>query len=75
MRGAPDGKREEKRAVDPVKGLSGTPPRGRVKIEPETRHITQNIYLREVAKGTDGKYINKEIQTFPDQKDPGLAPQ
>jgi branched-chain amino acid transport system substrate-binding protein len=72
---ATDGKQDAKKAVDAVKGLSWTSPRGPVRIEPETRHITQNIYLREVAKGADGKYINKEIQTFADQKDPGLAPQ
>ncbi len=72
---ATDGKQDAQKAVDAVKGLSWTSPRGPVRIEPETRHITQNIYLREVAKNADGKYINKEIQTFPDQKDPGLATQ
>ena len=42
-------------------------------IDPESRHITQNIYLREVTKDAGGKYFNKEQQTFEKQGDPGLA--
>ncbi|WP_230530931.1 ABC transporter substrate-binding protein [Microvirga roseola] len=72
---AADGKQDAQKAIDAVKGLSWTSPRGPVTIDPETRHITQNIYLREVAKGPDGKYYNKKIKTFPNQKDPGLATQ
>jgi len=70
---ATGGKQDAEKAVDAVKGLSWTSPRGPVSIDPESRHITQNIYLREVAKGADGTYINKEIQTFEKQGDPGLA--
>ena len=70
---ATGGKQDAQKAVDAVKGLSWVSPRGPVTIDPESRHITQNIYLREVAKGDDGKYINKEIQTFEKQGDPGLA--
>ncbi|QMV02167.1 ABC transporter substrate-binding protein [Devosia sp. D6-9] len=70
---ATGGKQDAKAAVDAVKGLAWTSPRGPVEIDPETRHITQNIYLREVEKAADGTYINKEIQTFEKQGDPGLA--
>ncbi|WP_113407419.1 ABC transporter substrate-binding protein [Rhizobiales bacterium] len=70
---ATGGKQDAQKAVDAVKGLSWVSPRGPVTIDPESRHITQNIYLREVAKGDDGKYYNKEIQTFEKQGDPGLA--
>ena len=70
---ATGGKQDAQKAVDAVKGLSWVSPRGPVTIDPESRHITQNIYLREVAKGSDGKYYNKEIQTFEKQGDPGLA--
>lgn len=70
---ATGGKQDADKAVEAVKGLSWTSPRGPVTIDPESRHITQNIYLREVAKDADGKYINKEIQTFEKQGDPGLA--
>ncbi|WP_113393342.1 ABC transporter substrate-binding protein [Rhizobium sp. SYY.PMSO] len=70
---ATGGKQDAQKAVDAVKGLSWVSPRGPVTIDPESRHITQNIYLREVAKGADGKYYNKEVQTFEKQGDPGLA--
>ncbi|GES49323.1 amino acid-binding protein [Rhizobium sp. NBRC 114257] len=70
---ATGGKQDAQKAVDAVKGLSWVSPRGPVTIDPESRHITQNIYLREVARGDDGKYYNREIQTFEKQGDPGLA--
>jgi branched-chain amino acid transport system substrate-binding protein len=70
---ATDGKQDAQKAVDAVKGLTWTSPRGPVSIDAETRHITENIYLREVAKDANGRSYNKEIQTFPNQKDPGLA--
>lgn len=70
---ATGGEQDAKKAVDAVKGLSWVSPRGPVSIDPESRHITQNIYLREVAKADDGTYYNKEIQTFENQGDPGLA--
>jgi branched-chain amino acid transport system substrate-binding protein len=69
---ATDGKQDPEKAVEAVKGMSWTSPRGPVSIDPETRHITQNVYLREVAMG-DGKYINKEIKTFEAQPDWGLV--
>jgi branched-chain amino acid transport system substrate-binding protein len=70
---ATGGKQDPEKAVDAVKGLSWISPRGPVSIDPESRHITQNIYLREVVKADDGTYINKEIRTFENQGDPGLA--
>src|SRR5919199_51577 len=68
---ATGGKRDPKKAVDSVKGLQWESPRGPLKIDPETRNPIQNIYLRVVEK-QDGRYINKEIETFPNQGDPGL---
>ncbi|EPE94487.1 ABC transporter substrate-binding protein [Rhizobium grahamii] len=70
---ATGGKQDAAKAVEAVKGLTWVSPRGPVSIDPESRHITQNIYLREVAKADDGTYYNKEIQTFEKQGDPGLA--
>ncbi|MCW5720646.1 MAG: ABC transporter substrate-binding protein [Devosia sp.] len=67
---ATGGNQDAKAAVEAVKGLAWTSPRGPVSINPENRHLTQNIYLREVAK-VDGHYINQEIQTFENQGDPG----
>lgn len=73
MIAATNGKQDAEKAVEAVKGMAWESPRGPVKIDPETRHITQTIYLREVAKDAKGNWINKEIQSFPEQKDPGLA--
>ncbi|WP_421870053.1 ABC transporter substrate-binding protein [Pararhizobium sp.] len=70
---ATGGEQDAQKAVDAVKGLSWISPRGPVSIDPDSRHITQNIYLREVTKADDGSYYNKEIQTFEKQGDPGLA--
>ncbi|MGJ4860328.1 ABC transporter substrate-binding protein [Labrys sp. La1] len=70
---ATGGKQDAQKAVDAVKGLAWESPRGPVSIDPDSRHITQNIYLRVVTKAEDGSYYNKEIATFEKQGDPGLA--
>lgn len=70
---ATGGKQDAEKAVAAVKGLAWTSPRGPVSIDPESRHITQNIYLREVAVAGDGTFINQEIKTFANQNDPGLT--
>ena len=69
---ATGGEQDAAKAVEAVKGLSWESPRGPVTIDAESRHITQNIYLREVTKADDGTFYNKEIQTFEKQGDPGL---
>lgn len=69
---ATDGKRDPAKAVDAVKGMKWVSPRGPVSIDPETRHIRQNVYLRKVEK-VDGKLINKEIKTFEAQPDWALS--
>jgi branched-chain amino acid transport system substrate-binding protein len=58
--------------MEAVKGLSWTSPRGPVSIDPDTRDIIQNIYIREV-KDVDGELQNVEIQTFANLKDPEKA--
>lgn len=60
-------------AVDAIKGASWESPRGPVSIDPETRHITQNVYIREVAKTEDGRLINREFQTIEAVPDLGLT--
>jgi len=69
---ATDGQRDPQKAVAAVKDLKWISPRGPVSIDPDTRHIRQNVYLREVAK-QDGKLINKELQTFDAQPDWALS--
>jgi len=44
-------------------------PRGPIEIDPATRDIVQNIYIRRVEK-VDGKLANVEIATIPMVKDP-----
>jgi branched-chain amino acid transport system substrate-binding protein len=44
-------------------------PRGPIEIDPNTRDIVQNIYIREVKK-VNGKLANVEIATIPMVKDP-----
>ncbi len=44
-------------------------PRGPIMIDPETRDIVQNVYLRRVEQ-QDGKLANVEFQTIPMVKDP-----
>ena len=69
---ATNGQRDPEKAVAAVKGMSWISPRGPVSIDAETRHIRQNIYLREVAS-QDGKLVNKEIQIFEAQPDWALS--
>jgi len=47
-------------------------PRGPIAIDPETRDIVQNIYIRKVDK-VDGRLANVEFVTFDQVKDPWKA--
>jgi branched-chain amino acid transport system substrate-binding protein len=69
---ATGGLRDPAKAVDSVKDMKWVSPRGPVSIDPTTRHIRQNVYLRTVVK-ENGKLINKESQTFADQPDWALS--
>jgi branched-chain amino acid transport system substrate-binding protein len=53
-----------------MKGMAWESPRGPISIDPETRDIVQNVYIRKVEK-TDGELYNVEFQTFDAVKDPG----
>jgi len=43
-------------------------PRGPISIDPETRDIIQNVYIREVRK-VNGQLANVEMETIPNTKD------
>ena len=58
--------------IDAMKGLSWTSPRGPVSIDPQTRDIIQNIYVRKVER-KDGELYNVEFATIPNVKDPVKA--
>lgn len=62
-----------KSPIEAIKGMSWESPRGPVSIDAETRHITQNVYIREVAKDDSGHYINKEFMTIEAIPDLGLT--
>lgn len=55
--------------VAAMKGMKWESPRGPISIDPETRDIIQNIYIRRVEK-RDGELWNTEFETVPDVKDP-----
>ncbi len=55
--------------IEAFKGLSWVSPRGPVSIDPETRDIVQNVYVRKVEK-KDGELYNVEFKTYENQKDP-----
>jgi branched-chain amino acid transport system substrate-binding protein len=55
-----------------MKGMSWESPRGPISIDPETREIVQNIYIRKVEK-KNGELYNVEFATFPAVKDPAKA--
>ncbi|MBI2716230.1 MAG: ABC transporter substrate-binding protein [Rhizobiales bacterium] len=52
-----------------MKGLSWVSPRGPMTIDPETREVIQNIYIRKVER-VDGELYNVEFETIPNFKDP-----
>ncbi|WEZ86318.1 ABC transporter substrate-binding protein (plasmid) [Rhizobium sp. 32-5/1] len=62
------------KAVEAAKGLEWESPRGPVKIDPVSRHVIQNVYIRQVERAADGTLINKEIATIPNVPDLGFNP-
>jgi branched-chain amino acid transport system substrate-binding protein len=55
-----------------MKGMAWTSPRGPVEIDPETRDIVQNVYVRKVERA-DGELYNVEFDTIEMVKDPAKA--
>ncbi|TPQ37362.1 ABC transporter substrate-binding protein [Bradyrhizobium guangdongense] len=56
--------------IEAMKGMKWESPRGPISIDPETRDIVQNIYIRKVEK-VDGELYNVEFSTFEAVKDSG----
>ena len=52
-----------------MKGMSWESPRGPISIDPATRDIVQNVYIRKVEM-RDGQPWSIEFETFPAVKDP-----
>jgi branched-chain amino acid transport system substrate-binding protein len=64
------GKTDGDALVEAMKGMKWESPRGPISIDPETRDIVQNIYIRKVEK-VDGELYNVEFATFEAVKDTG----
>jgi branched-chain amino acid transport system substrate-binding protein len=64
------GKTDGEALIEAVKGLKWESPRGPISIDPDSRDIVQNVYIRKVEK-VDGELYNVEFQTFEAIKDPG----
>jgi branched-chain amino acid transport system substrate-binding protein len=64
------GKTDGDALVEAMKGMKWESPRGPISIDPETRDIVQNIYIRKVEK-VDGEPYNVEFATFEAVKDSG----
>lgn len=64
------GKTDAESFVAAAKGMKWNSPRGPVSIDPETRDIVQNVYIRKVEKVGD-RLQNVEFDKVADFKDPG----
>jgi branched-chain amino acid transport system substrate-binding protein len=63
------GKTDADAVVGAMKGMSWESPRGPISIDPNTRDIVQNVYIRKVEK-KDGQPWAVEFATFEAVKDP-----
>jgi branched-chain amino acid transport system substrate-binding protein len=66
------GKTDGDALIAAMKGMRWESPRGMISIDPDTRDIVQNIYMRKVEK-VNGELYNVEFQTFEAVKDPMKA--
>ncbi|HXX04718.1 MAG TPA: ABC transporter substrate-binding protein [Xanthobacteraceae bacterium] len=66
------GKTDGDSLIEAIKGMSWESPRGPISIDPQTRDIVQNVYIRKVEK-KNGELYNVEFATFPAVKDPVKA--
>lgn len=58
--------------IEAAKGMAWESPRGPISIDPETRDIVQNIYVRKVER-RNGRLENVEFDVIEAVKDPGKA--
>ncbi len=64
-----NGKFDGDKAMAILKGWKHESPRGPIMIDPDTRDIIQNVYMRRTEM-KDGKLANIEFDTIPNVKDP-----
>jgi branched-chain amino acid transport system substrate-binding protein len=66
------GKTDGDSLISAMKGMAWESPRGPISIDPQTRDIIQNIYIRKIEK-KNGQLYNVEFATFSAVKDPVKA--
>jgi branched-chain amino acid transport system substrate-binding protein len=60
-----NGKVTGEQAVKTLTGMKWNSPRGPISIDPKSRDIVQNMYIREVKK-VNGKLVNEPIGVLKD---------
>ena len=66
------GKTDGESLIAAAKGMAWESPRGPMRIDPETRDMIENVYIRRVEK-VNGELRNVTMDILPDQKDPVKA--
>jgi branched-chain amino acid transport system substrate-binding protein len=66
------GQIDASKVVGAAKGMTIASPRGAIQIDPATRDVVQDVYVRKVQK-VDGKYFNVEFDKLAKVKDPGKS--
>jgi branched-chain amino acid transport system substrate-binding protein len=67
---ATDGKPDGDKAMAAIRNYAWESPRGPVKVDPQTRELIQNIYIRRIEK-VNGVYVNRPFKTYPAVRDAG----
>ena len=67
---SPPGHIDGDKAMEILKTIKLSSPRGPISIDPSTRDIVQTVYIRRVQK-VGSEYCNVEFDKFADVKDPG----
>ena len=67
------GKTDGDSLIAAAKGMAWESPRGPVSIDPATRDIIENVYIRRVEKAPDGQLRNIEFDKIENVKDPVKA--
>ena len=66
---AQNGMLDPDKTMELVRNLKFESPRGPIAIDPQTRDLIQNIYIRRTIKRR-GSYVNAEFETIPMVRDP-----
>jgi len=64
-----DGKFAPEQIIALAKGMEIESPRGKLKIDPETRDAVMDVYFRKVVRD-NGKLVNRNFDKIPDVRDP-----